>query len=417
MSIHHSPAAENNIDTKTSDPDQHIEASHPQPDHDAAYENKEIDLARHEALIEGEQKFHQLGWKKLTICLIVKAIALGALSIPSAFANLGMIAGVILTVGIGLIAIYTSNVIGQVAVKYPHVKHYADAVRLIWGRPGYELCGAMFVCYLTLLVGSHTLSGTIAFVKIVDDTSLCALVWAVISAIILFLLALPPSFAEFAILGYIDFVSIIAAIMITVIATGVEASRQPGGLSAVEWSAWPPEDISLKSAFLSTTNIVLAYSFAVSQFSFMAEMHTPKDYIKSIWSLGLVSHLNRLTKEHQLIPLSPPDGNPNLHPNRRPPLRLRRPLRPLPRPALLNPNNLPHSLRRRPPRNLHLRQHQQHSRRPLRPDPRLPWGLPDQIRKHPRRLVRLDNPHSGDYGCEFCCGGGGAVFQRVAGVD
>jgi amino acid permease len=289
MSIHHSPAAENNTDTKTSDPDQHIEASRPQPDHDAAYENKEIDLARHEALIEGEQKFHQLGWKKLTICLIVKAIALGALSIPSAFANLGMIAGVILTIGIGLIAIYTSNVIGQVAVKFPHVKHYADAVGLIWGRPGYELCGAMFVCYLTLLVGSHTLSGTIALVKIVDDTTLCALVWAVISAIILFLLALPPSFAEFAILGYIDFVSIIAAIGITVIATGVEASQQPGGLSAIEWSAWPPEDISLKSAFLSTTNIVLAYSFAVSQFSFMAEMHTPKDYIKSIWSLGLVS--------------------------------------------------------------------------------------------------------------------------------
>lgn len=143
------------------------------------------------------------------------------------------------------------------------------------------------VCYLSLLVGSHTLSGTIAFIRIVDDTSLCALVWAVVSAIILFLLALPPSFAEFAILGYIDFVSIIAAIGITIIATGVSASSTTG-LSAVEWSAWPPEDISLKSAFLSTTNIVLAYSFAVSQFSFMAEMHTPKDYIKSIWSLGLM---------------------------------------------------------------------------------------------------------------------------------
>jgi len=134
----------NDIDTKQNDWDQHIEASQPQQEYDATYANKEIDLARHEALIEGEQKFHQLGWKKLTICLIVKAIALGALSIPSAFANLGMVAGVILTVGIGLIAIYTSNVIGQVAVKYPHVKHYADAVRLIWGRPGYELCGAMF---------------------------------------------------------------------------------------------------------------------------------------------------------------------------------------------------------------------------------------------------------------------------------
>jgi hypothetical protein len=277
----------NDVDVKHQEWDQHIEATEPRAEYDAAYAKKEIDLARHEALIEGEQKFHQLGWKKLTICLIVKAIALGALSIPSAFANLGMIAGVILTVGIGLIAIYTSNVIGQVAVKYPHVKHYADAVRLIWGRPGYELCGAMFVCYLSLLVGSHTLSGTIAFIRIVDGTSLCALVWAVISAIILFLLALPPSFSEFAILGYIDFVSIIAAIGITIIATGVSASSTTG-LSAVEWSAWPPEDISLKSAFLSTTNIVLAYSFAVSQFSFMAEMHTPKDYIKSIWSLGLM---------------------------------------------------------------------------------------------------------------------------------
>jgi hypothetical protein len=281
------PETSNEIDIKLNDWDQHIETSHPQPDYDLEYANKEADLARHEALIEGEQKFHQLGWKKLTICLIVKAIALGALSIPSAFANLGMIAGVILTVSIGLIAIYTSHVIGQVAVKYPHVKHYADAVRLMWGRPGYELCGAMFVCYLTLLVGSHTLSGTIAFIRIVDDHSLCALVWAVISAIILFLLALPPSFSEFAILGYIDFVSIIAAIGVTIIATGITATKTTG-LSAVEWSAWPPEDISLKSAFLSTTNIVLAYSFAVSQFSFMSEMHTPKDYIKSIWSLGLM---------------------------------------------------------------------------------------------------------------------------------
>jgi hypothetical protein len=287
QSEHRPEPLNNDIDVKHQDWDQHIEATQPQAEYDAAYANKEIDLARHEALIEGEQKFHRLGWKKLTICLIVKAIALGALSIPSAFANLGMIAGVILTVGIGLIAIYTSNVIGQVAVKYPHVKHYADAVRLIWGRPGYELCGAMFVCYLSLLVGSHTLSGTIAFIRIVDDTSLCALVWAVISAVILFLLALPPSFSEFAILGYIDFVSIIAAIGITIIATGVSASSTTG-LSAVEWSAWPPEDVSLKSAFLSTTNIVLAYSFAVSQFSFMAEMHTPKDYIKSIWSLGLM---------------------------------------------------------------------------------------------------------------------------------
>ncbi|KAF1352634.1 hypothetical protein EJ07DRAFT_136583 [Lizonia empirigonia] len=237
---------------------------------------------------EGSEKFNRLGWKRLTICLIVEAIALGSLSIPSAFAKLGMVAGVIMCVGLGLIAIYTSYVVGQVKMRYPHVNHYSDAVQLIWGRFGYELTGVMFALFLVLLVGSHALTGTIAFINIIDNYQICALVWSVISLIILLLLALPPTFAEFAILGYIDFVSIIIAIMVTIIATGIQAHNAPGGLSAVSWSAWPPADTTFYEAFLAATNIVFAYSFAVCQFSFMSEMHTPTDYVKSIWALGLI---------------------------------------------------------------------------------------------------------------------------------
>jgi hypothetical protein len=114
------------------------------------------------------------------------------------------------------------------------------------------------------------------------------LVWGVISAIILLLVALPPTFHEFAILGYIDFVSIIIAILVTIIATGIQASDAPGGLSAVNWSAWPQPGTTFYQAFLATTNIIFAYSFAICQFSFMSEMHTPGDYVKSIWALGLI---------------------------------------------------------------------------------------------------------------------------------
>ncbi|KAH7082926.1 transmembrane amino acid transporter protein-domain-containing protein [Paraphoma chrysanthemicola] len=237
---------------------------------------------------EGHEKFHRLGWKRLTICLIVEAIALGSLSIPSAFAKLGMVAGVIMCVGLGLVAIYTSYVVGQVKMRYPAVHHYSDAVELIWGRFGKELTGVMFALFLILLVGSHALTGTIAWINIVDNYTICALVWGVVSLIILLILALPPTFAEFAILGYIDFVSIIAAILITIVATGVQAHNAPGGLSAVNWSKWPPAETTFYEAFLATTNIIFAYSFAVCQFSFMSEMHTPKDYVKSIWALGLI---------------------------------------------------------------------------------------------------------------------------------
>lgn len=271
-------------------PDPSVKTKTP-PDYDGKYGGEKRDAEApldHSATVhEGEMKFKRLGWKKLTVCLIVEAIALGSLSIPSVFATVGMIPGVLLTVGLGFIAIYTSYVVGQVKLRHPHVEHYADAVQLIWGKFGYELTGAMFAIFLILLVGSHTLTGTIAWNRIIESPGTCALAWSAISAILLFALALPPTFSEFAILGYIDFASILIAIGITIIATGIEAHSSPGGLSGVDWSLWPPPGTTFYKAFLSTTNIIFAYSFAVCQYSFMAEMHTPKDYVKSIWALGL----------------------------------------------------------------------------------------------------------------------------------
>ncbi len=207
---------------------------------------------------------------------------------PSAFASLGMVAGVIMTVGIGIIAMYASYTVGQVKLKFNHVQHYADAVALMWGKFGYELTSVMFVLFLVLVTGSHALTGTIAWIHIVDKPDFCALAWGITSALLLYCLALPPTFHEFAILGYIDFVSILLAILITMISTGVEAANAPGGLAGVPWSAWPPSDISFSSVFLSVTNIVFAYAFAVCQYSFMAEMHTPSDYVKSITMLGII---------------------------------------------------------------------------------------------------------------------------------
>lgn len=236
---------------------------------------------------EGEQKFHRLGWRRLTVVLIVEAIALGSLSLPSAFATLGMVAGVLCSVGLGFLAIYTSDLVGMVKIKFPEVAHYADAGRLVAGRFGYELVGAMFALQLILLVGSHCLTGTIALLNI-SDNAICSLAFGAISAVVLFVLALPPSFTELAILGYIDFVSIVLAIGITMIATGIKASHSDGGLSAVDWSPWPKEDLSFADAFIAITNIVFAYSFSICQFSFMDEMHTPTDYKKSIWALGLI---------------------------------------------------------------------------------------------------------------------------------
>ncbi|KAK3687728.1 amino-acid permease [Podospora appendiculata] len=236
---------------------------------------------------KGEAAFHRLGWKRLTVVLIVEAIALGSLSLPSVFATLGMVAGVILSLGMGLIAMYTSYVVGQVKLKYPHISHYTDAGRLMFGKFGYEVISVMFCLQLIFTTGSHVLTGKIMWGNLTEDGT-CSIVFGIVSAIILFLLAIPPSFAEVAILGYIDFVSIIVAILITIIATGVRANNADGGLAAVNWSAMPKDNLTLAEAFIAIANIVFAYSFALCQFSFMDEMHTPSDFPKSVLALGTI---------------------------------------------------------------------------------------------------------------------------------
>lgn len=237
---------------------------------------------------EGVAFFQRLGWKRLTIVLIVNAIALGSLSLPAAFATLGMVAGVICCVGMGLLAIYTSHIVGSVKLKFPAVDHYGAAMGLLFGRFGrfgYELGSAMFVVELILLVGSHCLTGTIAFSHI-SESGVCSVAFGVVSAIILLLLAIPPSFTEQAILGYIDFASILGAIGITMIATGIRSHHETTTEST--WSAWPKPGTTFIDGFVAITNIVFAYSFAMCQFTFMDELKKPTDYVKSIWALGVI---------------------------------------------------------------------------------------------------------------------------------
>jgi hypothetical protein len=222
---------------------------------------------------DGNPKFHQLGWKRLTILAMVEAIALGSLGLPRAFATLGMVAGVFLSIGIGLVAMYAAYNIGQVKLKFPQVSHYADVGSLLFGPIGSSIFVGAFVSLLIFVVGSHCLTGAIAFKNIVQ-TNICSTAFSAISTAILLFLAIPPSFADIAILGYIDFASIILAIGITMIATGVQDRGSLGDLEPyVAWSAWPKEGITFEEAIVSVNSIVFAYSFGGCLPSFMGTFH------------------------------------------------------------------------------------------------------------------------------------------------
>lgn len=257
-------------------------------DHDTSLSCGTYSGLEQQSMMDGRAKFRRLGWKRLAIILFVEAIALGSLSLPAAFATLGMVGGIISCVGVGFIATYASYEVGAVKIKYPEVEHYGDIGRLMLGEWGFWIITLIFVFSFSLNVGSHCLTGIIALVDI-TQSDICTVIFGLVSAIILLLLAIPPSFADIAILGYIDFISILTSIGITIISTGIQsAETRTGGKSPTSnWSAWPQKDVDFASGMVAVNNIVFAYSFAPVLPSFMSEMHSPKDYVKSIYTLGI----------------------------------------------------------------------------------------------------------------------------------
>lgn len=144
---------------------------------------------------EGEAHFQRLGWKRLAVILVVEAIGLGVFSLPGAFATLGVIAGVFCCISLGLMAIYTAWIIGKVKVLFPAIQSYGDIGGLLMGRFGEELFGAMYVLQLILMTSSYVLTGTISF-NILSDDGTCGLVFSAVSGVLLFILAIMPSFAK-----------------------------------------------------------------------------------------------------------------------------------------------------------------------------------------------------------------------------
>ncbi|EMR84746.1 putative amino acid protein [Botrytis cinerea BcDW1] len=87
-----------------------------------------------------------------------------------------------------------------------------------------------------------------------------------------------------AIISWADasFASIATAVIITMISVGVRAPAEK------TYSLWPQKDLTLREAFLSTTNVVFAYAGHIAFFTFISELRAPADFPKSLATLQII---------------------------------------------------------------------------------------------------------------------------------
>ena len=111
----------------------------------------------------------------------------------------------------------------------------------------------------------------------VTNHGTCTIVFGVAGLIVSLICCLPRTLLNVSYMAIISFISIIAAVLITMIGVGVE---KPGDQKvAIAVSS------NLATGFLAATNIVFAYAGHVAFFSFISELKNPEEYPKALFLL------------------------------------------------------------------------------------------------------------------------------------
>ncbi|KAL8698203.1 MAG: hypothetical protein Q9201_006701 [Fulgogasparrea decipioides] len=221
-------------------------------------------------------KYKTMAWWQAGMIMIAETISLGILSLPSVLAEIGMVAGIILIVGLGALATYTGYVIGQFKLAYPQVHNMADAGEIMLGSIGREVFGIAQMLFIVFVMGSHILTFSIMMNTITGHAT-CSIVFGIVGLVVSLICTLPRTLKKVSHMAVSSFISIIAAVLITMIGVGV---TKPGH-NVVQATVHTP----FSKAFLATTNIVFAYAGHVAFFSFISEMKEPESYMKALYLL------------------------------------------------------------------------------------------------------------------------------------
>lgn len=198
-----------------------------------------------------EVKYRTMAWWQAGMIMIAETISLGILSLPSVLAAIGIVPGIILIAGLGILATYTGFVLGQFKLRYPHVHNMADAGEILLGPVGREVFGAAQIIFYIFVMGSHILTFSIMMNTITEHAT-CSIVFGVVGLIVCLLCTLPRTLHNVSYMAIASFISIVAAVVITMAGVGVE---KPGN-GKVETTV----QTDLQKGFLAVTNIIFAYA-------------------------------------------------------------------------------------------------------------------------------------------------------------
>ncbi|KAG5637470.1 hypothetical protein H0H81_004441 [Sphagnurus paluster] len=235
-----------------------------------------------------EVKYRTCSWQKTAALLFAEYICLAILSFPWSYSVLGLVPGILVTIGVALTCLYTSLVLWRYCLKYPELRDICDIGRKLFGGSAiaYNITCAFFILNNTFIQALHVLVGARLF-NTLSNSSQCTIVFAIVSAVICFVFTLPRTLSEMSYIGIFSAVTMGIAVILAIIFSGVQShpAEYTGSLPNV--TAFPvggTNFIARMSAFL---NITYTFIGQATIPSFIAEMKNPKDFPKALWAVTI----------------------------------------------------------------------------------------------------------------------------------
>ncbi|KAM7183603.1 amino-acid permease [Rhypophila sp. PSN 637] len=230
-------------------------------------------------------------WQKTAALLFSEYICLAIMSFPWSYSVLGLVPGLILTVLIAGIVLYTSLVLWEFCLRHPEVRDVCDIGQMLfWGKEwAWYATAVMFLLNNTFIQALHVLVGAKYLNTMVTGDAngvACRTVsFSIIVAIVCWACSLPRTFSMLSKIGtasaFFTFVSVLLATVFAGVQThpaGFEDGNDP------IWTVVPSKGTTFVAGMNAFLNISYTFIGQITLPSFIAEMKDPRDFPKALWA-------------------------------------------------------------------------------------------------------------------------------------
>ncbi|KAI9732476.1 MAG: hypothetical protein M1818_007514 [Claussenomyces sp. TS43310] len=245
---------------------------------------KQIELESGNAL-----QYRTCSWQKTAGLLFSEYICLAIMSFPYSYSILGLVPGLILTVVIAALVLYTSLVLWEFCLRHPEVRDVCDIGQMLfWGQTwAWYATAVMFILNNTFIQGLHVLVSA-KYLNTITNHSVCTVGFSAIATIICLVCSLPRTFSALSKLGTASaFFTFISVLLATIFAAIEDHPALYPSMGEIEVLAVPAKGTTFVAGMSAFLNISYTFIGQITLPSFIAEMRDPRDFPKALWAVTI----------------------------------------------------------------------------------------------------------------------------------